>query len=134
MADGCRNEAYIDGSTNDLNESATFNSVKSVNGRYGINTDESSLVIPDVKIYRRRWYLLAVFSAFSMIQCAVWNTWGPVAHPAMVVFHWQQQDIAMLANYGCIMIVVCMTFFMWLLVEKGKFDCLAPEGPKLSQL
>ena len=26
-------------------------------------------------VYRRRWYILMIFSFHAMFQCTVWNTW-----------------------------------------------------------
>ena len=28
-----------------------------------------------------RWWVLAIFSLLGMVQCMLWNTWGPVRGP-----------------------------------------------------
>ena len=35
-------------------------------------------------VYRRRWYILALFSFLALYQCCVWNTWGPVVNSVQV--------------------------------------------------
>ena len=36
-------------------------------------------------VFSRRWYILLLFSIFSMHSCAIWNTWGPIAETAKQV-------------------------------------------------
>ena len=57
----------------------------------------------EVKLYKRRWYVLAVFSLTALLQAAVWNTFGPVAQSAKLVFGWTDANVGMLANWGNIM-------------------------------
>jgi hypothetical protein len=33
----------------------------------------------EFSVYRSRWYVLAVFSLFSFIQCAAWGIYGPIS-------------------------------------------------------
>ena len=52
-------------------------------------------------VYRRRWYILMIFSFHAMFQCTVWNTWGPVESVALKVFpSWNTADISNFANWG----------------------------------
>ena len=52
-------------------------------------------------VYKRRWYILTIFSLHAMFQCTVWNTWGPVDTVALSVFHtWTTADISNFANWG----------------------------------
>ena len=52
------------------------------------------------KTYRRRWFVLGVFSMACFLQAAIWNTWGPITQSAEVVFGWEDSQIGMLANWG----------------------------------
>ena len=38
--------------------------------------------VVEVRVYWQRWYILALFSLFTMEQCAIWNTFGPIAQSA----------------------------------------------------
>ena len=34
---------------------------------------------PTLKVYKRRFYILAVYSLACILQVIVWNTWAPIA-------------------------------------------------------
>jgi len=59
-----------------------------------------------VKVYTRRWYILAVFSILACHQCIVWNTWGPIESGAEFAFGWSKSVVPMFANWGTIMFVL----------------------------
>lgn len=51
--------------------------------------DEGAPLLPrkeKYKTYRRRWFVLGVFSMACFLQAAIWNTWGPITQSAEVVF------------------------------------------------
>jgi hypothetical protein len=72
-----------------------------------------------VAIYKRRWYILLVFSLLNIAQNAVWNTWNPLSQSVQIAFGWTLSDIALLTNWGCITYVISMPFFSWLMDVKG---------------
>ena len=50
----------------------------------------------------QRWWILTLFSLFTMWQCAIWNTWGPVAETAIQVWFFKvelQQHIKYWSNH-----------------------------------
>ena len=49
-------------------------------------------------VYRRRWYVLAVFCYSGIIQATIWNTWGPIAEATNVVLDWNGSNIALLTS------------------------------------
>ena len=61
----------------------------------GKMTGDLSIVSRDtgqVRVYWQRWWILTLFSLFTMEQCAIWNTFGPIAQSAEKVlgehFRW----------------------------------------------
>ena len=59
---------------------------------------------PQFTVYKRRWYILLIFSLHAMFQCTLWNTWGPVETVALAVFKsWTMADISNFANWGDIL-------------------------------
>ncbi|KAF0311915.1 Disrupted in renal carcinoma protein 2 [Amphibalanus amphitrite] len=75
---------------------------------------------PVVKTYKRRWYILAVYSALGFMQCAIWNTWGPITEAALVAFPgWGELTISSLTNVALIAFIVFMAPYCWLLDKKG---------------
>ncbi|KAH3703469.1 hypothetical protein DPMN_078505 [Dreissena polymorpha] len=70
---------------------------------------------PTTAVFKRRWYIIFVFSLGNFIQAMAWNTWGPITESAEVTFDWQDSNIGMLANYGNIafmVTVIPMCYFM----------------------
>ena len=45
---------------------------------------KTPLIGESLVVYRRRWYILALFSFLALYQCCVWNTWGPVVNSVQV--------------------------------------------------
>ena len=53
-----------------------------------IHAGETKVLQDDIRlkdVFSRRWYILLLFSIFSMHSCAIWNTWGPIAETAKQV-------------------------------------------------
>lgn len=56
----------------------------------------------------------------TRLQCAQWNTWGPISESVDVAFSgWGSQTVAMMGNWGTIMFVVGVVPMCWLLEAKG---------------
>ena len=47
--------------------------------------DENKCQAKTVIVYWQRWYILALFSLFTMWSCSVWNTFSPIAASAKEV-------------------------------------------------
>jgi len=91
---------------------------------YGSISPTSNSTVPcrtesQVFIYKRRWYILLLFSAVNLSQNAVWNTWNPLTQSVQVAFNWSLFDTALLTNWGCITFVISMPFFSWMMDVKG---------------
>ncbi|XP_033761520.1 solute carrier family 49 member 4 homolog [Pecten maximus] len=63
-------------------------------------TEGMSEDIQDTTLYRRRWYVLAVYCLYTFSQAGVWNTWGPIAESCKRAFGWDDTIIALLPNWG----------------------------------
>jgi len=72
-----------------------------------------------IHVFKRRWYILVLFSLVNMMQIMIYNTWGPLATSAQIAFGWSLDEIALLTNWGCIMYVLSSFFFSWLMDVKG---------------
>ena len=79
-------------------------------------TDKEQLIGGgEVVVYKRRWYILTVFSLLAMFQCCVWNTWGPVVDVASLVYpSWTQGTLSLLANWASIAFLVFMIPVLYL--------------------
>lgn len=79
------------------------------------------------KVYKRRWYILIVFSICASLNNLIWNTWGPIQGTSQVVFGWNNTTITLMADWGPISFVVAVVPMCWLMDMKGKeiviYDC-----------
>lgn len=87
----------------------------------GVTTDHSFEDEPAVefKSYKRRFYILLLFALISFTQYCAWNTYGPIATTAKMVFGWSNTHIAILASMDPITYLCTMQFFSWMMDEKG---------------
>ena len=70
---------------------------------------------PQYHVYKRRWYILLLFSTFSLHQCWVWSTFGPIAFAVQFAYDWSDGTVAMMLNWATILFVVCLipvSFFL----------------------
>ena len=85
--------------------------------------------VPEMKAYKRRWYILIVFSALACHQCTIWNTWGPIASSVQVAYGWSDGTVAMMANWGTIMFVISVVPLSWFIEHKGlRPTCILVSG------
>ncbi|GFR86659.1 disrupted in renal carcinoma protein 2-like protein [Elysia marginata] len=84
--------------------------------------DETAALLKDTKteIYKRRWYLLFLFSMMALIWNAIWSTWGPIAQSAKQVYSWGDGDIAMFTWLGNLPFLVTMFPIAYLMDVKGE--------------
>lgn len=74
----------------------------------------------EVKVYRKRWYILAMFFCLSVGQGIMFNTWAPIQSTARAVYQWDSFMIDLMPALGCI--APCFTIIPlgWLMDVKGK--------------
>ncbi|KAH9496079.1 hypothetical protein Btru_012683 [Bulinus truncatus] len=70
-------------------------------------------------VYKRRWYIMVIYSLYACLQSAVWNTWGPIDVSSKEAFGWSDETIAWLSNWGPVTYVAFGLFYPWLLHVKG---------------
>lgn len=75
------------------------------------------------KVYKRRWYILLIFSLVASLNNVIWNAWGPIQGTSQVVFGWDNTIITLLADWGPISYVVAVLPMSWLMDVKGKEAC-----------
>ncbi|XP_070536562.1 solute carrier family 49 member 4 homolog isoform X2 [Ptychodera flava] len=99
---------------------------------YSVNCDNNDSLLFNRRqgVYKRRWYILVVFSFTAFMQFMTWNTWGPIAGTVESVLpDWSNSDIGLLTNWGPIMYVVTALPFSWLMDVKGiRVSVLVAQG------
>jgi len=77
--------------------------------------DKESLLNVETKVYKRRWYILFLFSFLALFQCTIFNTWGPIVTSLPLVYtSWTEATIGLLANWCCIAFLVFMVPVLYL--------------------
>ena len=71
------------------------------------------------QVYKRRWFILGVFSLIACWQDLIWNTFGPIDNSIKYAYQWTDSTIAMFANWGTITFVMIVFPFCYLMETKG---------------
>ncbi len=50
--------------------------------------------------YKRRWFILIVYSLGGLLQGYLWNMWGPIFKTMKVIYHWDNTQLALMPFYG----------------------------------
>lgn len=74
----------------------------------------------EIRTYHRRWYLLLLFCLVSHAGGLTWNTWGPIAQSAKLVFHWSDGIVALATAWGQITSLLGMFGAAYIMDVKGK--------------
>lgn len=74
----------------------------------------------NIRTYKRRFYILFVFSLSAFAQYCAWNAFGPISGTVKAVFGWGNAEIALLASLDPITYLLTMIFFSWMMDVKGK--------------
>ncbi|XP_068669876.1 solute carrier family 49 member 4-like isoform X2 [Montipora foliosa] len=97
-----------------------------------VSEGNSSLRSVQCKVYKRRWYILFVFSLTSIVSNLMWNTWGPIQRPCRVVFGWERWTILLLSSLGATGPLLGAVPSTWLMDSKAMLPSfIANGGPPL---
>jgi len=78
----------------------------------------SDEVVPKTKLYKRRWYIIAAFSLFSLLQGAIFSSWSPIADSTIAAYpQWTKATISWQSNLALITSPL-FQFPAWCLVSK----------------
>lgn len=78
-----------------------------------------------VKVYKARWWMLFVYGGIGFMQCAVWNTWGPITASVKAAYpSWTDAKIGLLSMWGTITMMLGLIPFTFLLQKKGLRICM----------
>ena len=60
----------------------------------------------EIKVYKKRWSILLLFSLVAIMQDTIWDTWNPIDRTATIVYGWSDDLIELLSNYGYILYII----------------------------
>ena len=71
------------------------------------------------RTYKRRWYVLFLYTMLNLILGVLNNTWSGCEISAMVAFGWSKRNMAVLVNWAPIMNFLSTFACCWLFTKKG---------------
>lgn len=73
----------------------------------------------EVKVYKRRWWILAVYCMTLVTQGLLWNTWAPIGAALYIVYQWQPSFLALVLCMGCIGMAISAFPSTYIMEKKG---------------
>ncbi|XP_068206844.1 solute carrier family 49 member 4-like isoform X2 [Palaemon carinicauda] len=72
------------------------------------------------KVYKKRFWILGIYSFLAFFQCLQWNLWGPLSDSVDTAFEGFGSDtVAMLANWGTITFLISAYPSVWIVDKRG---------------
>ena len=79
----------------------------------------SQVKAEDLQVYRRRWYILAVFSGVAFMQGGLGNVWVVIAQSTETAFGWTDATVSLMQNWMYLTYLVGFLPFAWLIDRHG---------------
>jgi len=90
--------------------------------------EKTALLGDGLRVYGRRWYILAVFASLALFQYTVWNTFGPLVESVHAVWGWETETISIYANWGSIAFLVFMVPILYMQDISLRYTVLLSSG------
>ncbi|KAM7441414.1 hypothetical protein ABFA07_009503 [Porites harrisoni] len=103
----------------DPERNALLDDEKSPSNNSGCNEDNACSSFTQCRVYKRRWYILFVFTMTSIVSNMMWNTWGPIQRPCRLVFGWERWTVLLLSSLGAIGPILGAFPSTWLMDSRG---------------
>ena len=104
----------------DPERNALLDDEKSPSNNSGCNEDNACSSFTQCRVYKRRWYILFVFTMTSIVSNMMWNTWGPIQRPCRLVFGWERWTVLLLSSLGAIGPILGAFPSTWLMDSRGE--------------
>ena len=104
----------------DPERNALLDDEKSPSDNSGCNEDNACSSFTQCRVYKRRWYILFVFTMTSIVSNMMWNTWGPIQRPCRLVFGWERWTVLLLSSLGAIGPILGAFPSTWLMDSRGE--------------
>ncbi|XP_031568006.1 solute carrier family 49 member 4-like, partial [Actinia tenebrosa] len=71
------------------------------------------------KVYKRRWYILTLYTAIALNCNMAWNAWGPISEPCKIIFGWGNWQVLFLASWAATSLILSAVPSTYLMDMKG---------------
>lgn len=87
--------------------------------------DIDRMAVGNIKVYKRRWYILMLFTLLNATGNILWNTWPPVQETCQLVFGWDKTNVLIIGALQALGSIISIVPSAWLLDTKGELQaCL----------
>ena len=82
--------------------------------------DIDRMAVSSIKVYKRRWYILMLFTLLNATGNILWNTWPPVQETCQLVFGWDKTNVLIIGALQALGSIISIVPSAWLLDTKGE--------------
>ena len=73
-----------------------------------------------IKVYKRRWYILMIFTLLNTTGNILWNTWPPIQETCQLVLGWNKTNVLIIGALQALGSIISIVPSAWLLDTKGR--------------
>ena len=84
--------------------------------------DSNRMAAGNIKVYRRRWYILFLFTLLNTTGNILWNTWPPIQETCQLVFGWDKTNVLIIGALQAVGSIISIVPSAWLLDTKGEWN------------
>ncbi|KAJ7391006.1 hypothetical protein OS493_021026 [Desmophyllum pertusum] len=81
--------------------------------------DIDRMAASNIKVYKRRWYILIIFTLLNTTGNILWNTWPPIQETCQLVFGWDKTNVLIIGALQALGSIISIVPSAWLLDTKG---------------
>lgn len=82
--------------------------------------DIDRMAVGNIKVYKRRWYILTIFTLLNTTGNILWNTWPPIQETCQLVFGWDKTNVLIIGALQALGSIISIVPSAWLLDTKGE--------------
>ncbi|RMX42844.1 hypothetical protein pdam_00005147 [Pocillopora damicornis] len=80
---------------------------------------EHRMAAGSIKVYKRRWYILIIFTLLNTTGNILWNTWPPIQETCQLVLGWNKTNVLIIGALQALGSIISIVPSAWLLDTKG---------------
>ena len=80
----------------------------------------SRMTAGNIKVFKRRWYILFIFTLLNTTGNILWNTWPPIQETCQLVLGWDKTNVLIIGALQAVGSIISIVPSAWLLDTKGE--------------
>lgn len=82
--------------------------------------DYTRMAAGNIKVFKRRWYILFIFTLLNTTGNILWNTWPPIQETCQLVLGWDKTNVLIIGALQAVGSIISIVPSAWLLDTKGE--------------